>query len=191
MRTIENLNSLLPGMGPEDGLIDMLRYFEMGTTFLELNTNYGEWDFKRVMGENLGQAVILCGITCMWFDYSTPSNIVFGFVAASVGIPLEESFAAGGYLELTNEDGQPGPFWPNLFENEEDANAVQLGYHLFETYGHDLTLQAFQNELSVDVMGSLQGPPGNSPIPYSPYSQPNSYNAGSFDCTAQRGCYAR
>src|SRR5690606_30192065 len=58
------------------------------SAFLSLNHENAKWNIKIPIQEELGDAVILCGTkSCGWFDYSTPGNIHFGFMAAAAGIP--------------------------------------------------------------------------------------------------------
>src|SRR5690606_30772353 len=101
-----------------------------------------------------------CGLDgCGWFDYSTPGNIHFGFIAAAVGtISKGLSQTAGGFLEILEGTAQ-WENWRTSFEDPRDWAAVQFGYQLYETYGSDMTLNEFQQALTIDVRNSFQSPP--------------------------------
>lgn len=149
--------------------------------FYELNKGYGKWDIKRNIRRNIGEGVILCGTeNCGWFDYSTPGNIHFGFIAGRMNVPKPLSQAAGGYLEVKEGTANINN-WRTLFEDPQDWAAVQFGYNLYKTYGSDITLREFQEALTTDVMDRLEPPPENYPIPGPPISQPNRYAVGAFN----------
>ena len=164
---------------------------ELGTTFYNLNTGYGQWDVKREIEEIIGQGVTLCsGNTCRWVDYSVPGNILFGYVAASVGITPDVARQAGGLLEI--KEGTA--IWANRsndFEDPYDSAAVNFGFQLYETYGSDITEEEFTAALTIDILDSFQPIPDTFTPPSSPIPQSNFYSADAFDCFPQNGCTPR
>jgi len=161
--------------------------------FFELNSETGIWNFKIAMSEQIGGAVSLCGATnCGWFDYSTPGNIHFGFVAAAAGIPMDLSQDAGGLLQFKDGftgDGEWQKEWSETTSGEDprDWAAVQFGYYLYQKYGANMTSAQFRSELTTDVMSTLQEPDwygatGNPvEVPGPPTSQENQYQYGQFN----------
>lgn len=160
---------------------------EASTTFLDLNTKFGEWDVKREM-EVLGEGITLCSSdACRWVDYSVPGNILYGYVAASVGMPEDFSRIAGGILEILEGNFNPA-FADNAFENPYDSIAVGFGYDLFEEYGPDITNSEFSAALTTDILVLFQPPPDTFSPPGPAQSQENSYSVQRFDCLASRDC---
>ncbi|NJN55699.1 MAG: hypothetical protein HC804_13685 [Anaerolineae bacterium] len=163
MRLIVNLPRYhLPTNGPTlfPGYTASAVYIsQLAGPFYQLNKGFGRWDVKRRIEDEIGPAVILCGSSsCDWFDYSTPGNILYGFTAASVGIPVKVSEWAGGALEI-KEGTVDWSNWQTSFEDPQDLAAVQFGNYLFETYGPDITVAEFQEAFTVDVQMQLQKPP--------------------------------
>ena len=86
------------------------------------------------MNDFLGEGLVLCGdAQCGWYDYSVPGNILYGFAAASVGVPLHYSLLAGGALEIKEGTAQLDNFY-TLFEDPHDFAAVSFGYYLYGKY---------------------------------------------------------
>ena len=163
---------------------------ELVTTFNTLNTRYGQWDVKREIKDQLREGIILCsGATCRWVDYSTPGNILYGFVAASAGVGEDLSRLAGGTLELIEGEAE----WDNRgnsFEDPFDSAAVNFGYQLFEDFGPNMTNEEFFSALTVDILESFQPPPEGF-VPHFPAGpQSNNYSVGAFDCFPENGCIA-
>lgn len=152
--------------------------------FYENNTGWGLWDIKREMEVRIGKGIVMCGIDgCRWFDYSTPGNIHYGYLAAASGVPIELSMAAGGFLEVRDETAK-WKNWDYLFEDPQDYAGVEFGYYLYETFGDDLTVEEFYNALTTDVMDALQPAPRDFKPPHIAQMQNNSYSPGAFSITA-------
>lgn len=162
------------------------------SAFLSLNHENAKWNIKTPIQEELGDAVILCGTkSCGWFDYSTPGNIHFGFMAAAAGIPRGVSQGAGGAIQSAEAlfgDAEWHREWSKtLFEDPRDWAAVEFGYYLYEKYGAGMTVEQFQSELTLDVMSTFQEPdwygmngdPVHVPGPAVP--QENHFPSGFFD----------
>lgn len=120
--------------------------------FYNLNCTGCVYDMKQTIRTEKGRMIMLCGSSeCDWFDYSTPENIHYGYLAASAGIPQVTSDIAGGILETVTffEEGIHSGSFRYWGENAEDAIAVRLGYALFDAFGDDLTVAEFQAGLDV------------------------------------------
>lgn len=156
---------------------------ELGGTFYELNKGFGLWDIKRNMRRTIGVGVVLCGEDgCSWFDYSTPGNILFGFTAASVGVPEEFSMAAGGLLEI-REGAARIENYATLFEDPQDAAAVHFGYHLYFRYGSKIGQEHFKASFTKEVQKHMQQPPVGFVPPGPALPQKNRYPVGAFNYT--------
>lgn len=118
-----------------------------------------KYDIKLKMKTLFKGAVALCGNQkCVWVDYSTPGNILFGYISAGRGINQKISWAAGGLLESLDTGKINWEFLDSWFDNPDDKAAVDFGYHLFEKYGLDLSWETFQSELTPTVLDSFQKP---------------------------------
>ena len=150
--------------------------------FLELNGDYGRWDIKRNIQRDIAVGIILCGSDgCGWFDYSTPGNIHYGFIAAATGVPENLSMLAGGYLQVFKDRQFEWNWWSTAFEDPQDFAAVQFGYNLYETYGTEMTLDDFQTALTADIRDTFQPPIPAFQIPGPAQPQANWYPPRAFN----------
>jgi hypothetical protein len=163
------------------GTVPIFNFSRMLAEFYRLNGPNGVWNMKVKMERDIGPAIVLCGSSgCDWFDYSTPGNIHYGFIAAAAGVSSELSMVAGGLLQLAEGESDPS-WWRTAFEDPRDLAAVNLGYHLYESYGTGLTVEQFQTALTTEIMQTFQPPP--SPISEPALPQRNRYPLGYFDLT--------
>ncbi len=147
--------------------------------FLSLNTNDGRWNFKEQTKVLLGEMVVLCGTKeCGWFDYSTPGNIHYGFMAAAAGIKEEASQVAAGTLEALDGNWHGLTYWN---EHPEDWAAVELGYLLYDAFGVDMTV--LQLQIGLDIYwDQLQQPDSRLLKPADGIFPPETpYSLGTFD----------
>jgi hypothetical protein len=145
-------------------------------THFKLFGDYGKYDIKRIMLDYIGPAVILCGgATCKWVDYSTPGNIMYGYLSASRGVPQSVSWLAAGILEYRNALRYDEPYtgtWNAWGDNPGDKSAVDFGYALYQEYSDNINLEDFQISLTEAILNTFQLP---SVIPYKPaYRAPGS-----------------
>ncbi len=170
----------------------------VGFYFLEATGKV--WDIKRGIDNVLGtKSIVLCGAgkNCDWFDYSTPGNIHFGYIAGLAKIDHFIAAVAGGKLEqddIKEELAKKGiPYdslacfkgnilSPDKCDNPQDQAAVDFGYDLAKRYGSagisDVQLRA---ELEMHGMGNFQRAPAGFPPPYYPYPQKNYFPADYFN----------
>jgi hypothetical protein len=129
------------------------------TQFLELEGPYAEWDIKQKILKDLGPGIILCGEACDWYDYSTPGNIHFGYVAGLAGVNHEIAAAAGGLEELRDNwsQGKPHPYCP-WCDNPQDQAAVDFGYYLAGKYPNGIAVADLRKELTVSWTSQFQRP---------------------------------
>ena len=128
--------------------------------------------------------VVLCGATCQWFDYSTPGNIHFGYVAYRAKIDQGIAAVAGGVLDKWDQIKLDHRL-PDLYclpsgsilpcDDPQDQAAVDFGYVLAKKYPGGLTEANLSNELTVSVMAKLQHPKVGIPFPHPAYSEYNDY----------------
>ncbi|MBV6396392.1 MAG: hypothetical protein HFACDABA_01990 [Anaerolineales bacterium] len=156
---------------------------------LRLFGNGGRYDIKIKMNMEFGGDVTLCGpLFCQKVDYSTPGNILFGFLSAARGMPQGVSWLAGGILEnydsLKKEMKVHPEYAGSLFDNPGDKAAVDFGYWLFKTYGAAITMKEFRDALTTRL-DSFQ--PSSAPQPgymswpiISPQLAPTAYPYGYF-----------
>ena len=141
-------------------------------THLKLFGDYGKYDIKRSMLNNMGDAVVLCGSwTCKWVDYSAPGNIMYGYLSASRGVPNYVSWVAAGLLEAKNAYQDQTPYSGELSswgDNPGDKAAVDFGYKLYEKYPDGITLEDFQSELTPQILEMFQSPAITPNIPARP-----------------------
>jgi hypothetical protein len=178
-----------PGKKPAVTLPVMLWANELFGDFFSLNTGGGRWDIKLEMQEEFrigpgkeDSAHILCSNSgaCRWVDYSTAGNILYGFTAASVGVPGWMSTLAGGLLEVRDGTAK-GENLMNMFEDPYDSNAVNFGYDLYKNSGGKVTEKIFRNMLTDEILNSFQPPNEGFSPPFEPNHQPNQYPADRFD----------
>ncbi|VAW30617.1 hypothetical protein MNBD_CHLOROFLEXI01-2106, partial [hydrothermal vent metagenome] len=171
-------------MNGTTGIMPDTRFLEvLAGPFYELNKGFGLWDIKRKMKTAIGEGITLCGLDgCGWFDYSTPGNIHFGFIAAATDIPKGLSLFAGGALEI-KEGSAIVSNWQTLFEDPRDWAAVQFGYQLYETYGSDMVLNEFQTALTADIRATFQ--PSPISVPSQALAQRNGFSPGAFNYQGQ------
>ena len=158
------------------------------TTFKTLNTGEGKWDIKIPMKKRFRSggpddaAITLCSNSgeCRWVDYSTPCNILYGYTAASVGVPRWLSKLAGGLLEFREGTAKKENLY-NLLEDPYDTVAVEFGYDLFDQHGDDILENEFREDLTDNVLEALQPPPEGFQEPGTPIAQNNQYSADEFD----------
>jgi hypothetical protein len=162
---------------------------ELFGNFRTLNTGGGRWDIKLEMKKEFrtgpgeeDAAHVLCSNsgTCLWVDYSTAGNILYGVTAADVGVPRWMSKLAGGALELRDGTAKVENLW-NWLEDPYDTKAVEFGYDLYESTGGNITEEAFRNALTDEVLSSLQSPPEGFAPPFEAQPQPNTYPSDRFD----------
>ena len=129
------------------------------TQFLELEGTQKEWDIKQKIKADLGPDVILCGEVCDWYDYSTPGNIHFGYVAGRAGIDHGIAAAAGGLEELKDRwsEGKPHPYCP-ICDDPQDQAAVDFGYYLAGKYPAGISAADLRKELTVSWTNQFQRP---------------------------------
>jgi hypothetical protein len=140
--------------------------------------NNARYDIKKNMQEMIGDEVVLCGIDgCAWVDYSTPGNILYGYLSGERGIPQGISLVAAGARQIL--DGESKWEWyKTLGEDPRDKAAVDFGYSLYQKYPEGITTEQFQAELTQSVLQSFQPPdimPASTPLP-----QENMYPPGIF-----------
>jgi hypothetical protein len=168
--------------------------------FYFLESSEKVWDIKVGIKRVLKtESIVLCGAgeNCDWFDYSTPGNIHFGYVAGLAKIDHFIAAVAGGALEQRDikkqlaEKGIPydalacfkgNIFSPGTCDNPQDQAAVDFGYDLAKRYGSsgisDVQLRA---HLEIDGMKNFQRAPAGFPPPYHPHPQKNIYPADYFN----------
>jgi hypothetical protein len=153
---------------------------------LKLFGNYGRYDIKRKMLAIYEGAVVLCGERgCTWVDYSTPGNIMYGYLSAARGVDQRVSWVAGGALEFVDwvGDGRKNdlPYTGKASawgDNPGDKAAVDFGYSLYEMYPNGFALADFQTALTVEILTTFQSP---STVPsMNPSPQTNMYPQGYF-----------
>lgn len=148
-----------------------------------------QWDIKIEMKAQLGPDVVIGG---MWFEYSTPGNIAYGFLGAAMGFSKAEiAIGAGGAQAYDYGRGcggdtpceigpiaanprpigrtGPGPMLPDIWplgDTVDDAYAVRLGYELYGTTGGRATVSALTVAISARAHGmalrSLSTPAENA-----------------------------
>lgn len=161
--------------------------------FNDLEASFKEWDIKRNIQRDLGDGIILCGETCDWYDYSTPGNIHFGYVAGRAGIDHEIAAVAGGLLEQWDLFVQEGKInlgycnWTFKCDSPQDQAAVDFGYALAEKYSTGITPEDLKKELTVDKTNQFQRPISryfHPPFPAHP--QQTSYGPDDFNWTQSK-----
>lgn len=144
---------------------------------------------------NIGEDVVLCGSSgCGWYDFSTPGNIHFGYVAYFANVPRDPAAIAGGLAQFYSELHELGldcigSVWQNYRERMDpsslwgddprDQAGVDLGYRLARDYGDDVSEAELKQALSGSVATSLQRsifPPSRPAVP-----QPNIYGPDYFN----------
>ena len=157
------------------------------TQFLGLEGPYAEWDIKQKILQELRQGVILCGEVCDWYDYSTPGNIHFGYMAGLAGINHDIAAVAGGAEEQKDLVSEGKGLHPEYCkglacDNPQDQAAVDFGYSLAGKYPNGITAADLRKELTVSWTSQFQRPIDPSfqpPYPASPginYYGPNHFN---------------
>lgn len=128
------------------------------------------WDFKHKINDYLGPGITLCSTTGCDpnIEFSVPGNIHFGFVSREAGYSGVVTHIGAGYAEIDDPVHRKDPSDPdyrpydgkfglavgmlglslNVGDNPLDHQAVQFGIHLYNSYGHGLTLGQFRQELS-------------------------------------------
>jgi hypothetical protein len=158
--------------------------------FNELEGGDKEWDIKVKIKRDLREGVVLCGATCEWFDYSTPGNIHFGYVAYRANIDHGVAAIAGGALEQKDSIWNQNRIYPEYCQqnasilycdNPEDQAAVDFGYDLAEKYPNGLTEIDLRSELTASVMAKFQHPKFGIVFPHPAYSEFNDYSADHFN----------
>jgi len=152
------------------------RFFPYYPSHLNMFGDYGKYDIKRKMLNTIGPAVILCGGGgCRWVDYSTPGNIMYGYLSASREVQQPISWIAAGVLEYINSIEESHPYTGEISswgDNPGDKAAVDFGYDLYEQYPNGITLEDFQIALSQEILNTFQSP---SIVPSEPaYPAPDS-----------------
>jgi RHS repeat-associated protein len=169
------------------------RFLVAYAKFYNLEGPWKVWDVKRKIQIELGNGIILCGATCDWFDYSTPGNIHFGFVAYRAKINQAVAAIAGGALEQLDAAIKERRLYPEycsqnaskLFcDNPGDQAAVDFGYMLAEKYQGTPTIteKILRSELTPFWMSKFQRPPAGfkSPFPAA-LDIRNDYSADHFN----------
>jgi len=167
--------------------------------FYNLEASKKEWDIKVNINVNLGKNIVLCGtgINCGWFDYSTPGNIHFGYIAGLAKIDHFVSAVAGGVLEQSdlkdaadNAGVSYNPlkcFTQNAIDkcdNPQDQAAVDFGYKLSKNpkYKNGISDQELRYELQLNGMGNFQTNPHRyDEYWWQVYPEVNHYGADEFN----------
>ena len=162
--------------------------------FRELEGSGKVWDIKLGILEKLNaKNIVLCGtgINCRWFDYSTPGNIHFGYVAGKAKIDQFIAAIAGGILEqqdLHNQDLPLEPLYcfqnafPGMCDNPQDQAAVDFGYELAKKYPTGISDADLRRELQINGMGNFQtNPHGYEEYWWQVYPETNHYSADEFN----------
>ncbi|HRJ57452.1 MAG TPA: polymorphic toxin type 44 domain-containing protein [Anaerolineales bacterium] len=169
--------------------------------FNELEGKGKVWDIKINIRRELDKNIVLCGtgINCKWFDYSTPGNIHFGYIAGLAKIDHYIAAIAGGWAEQTdlqNDAEKEGRLfdWKDCFktnfpkldacDNPQDQAAVDFGYALAKNpkYKNGISDQEIRNELQANGMNNFQTNPHRyDEYWYQVYPQQNHYGADHFN----------
>ncbi len=161
----------------------LFRFIGAYWDFYNLEGGNQEWDIKVKIQEDLGDGIVLCGTTCDWFDYSTPGNIHFGYVAYRAKIDQGIAAIAGGVLKSWGQfkdshslpDMQCFQIDARNCDDPDDQAAVDFGYYLAKKYSGGLSEANLRAELTASVMANLQHPPAGFPAPHPAYSEYNDY----------------
>ncbi len=148
--------------------------------FYNLEGPWKVWDIKRKIFKELGYGIVLCGATCDWFDYSTPGNIHFGFIAYRSKIHQGVAAVAGGVLEQLDAALKEHKLYPEYCsqnasklycDNPGDQAAVDFGYMLAEKYKNTPTITEtiLRSELTPFWMSKFQRPPSGFIPPHPAY----------------------
>src|SRR5690606_21633836 len=146
--------------------------------FNELEGKKRIWDIKINIQRELGNNIVLCGtgINCHWFDYSTPGNIHFGYIAGLAKIDHYIAAIAGGWAEQTDlqdkaEESGILYDWKDCFkanfpvldacDTPQDQAAVDFGFELAKKtkYRNGITDQQLRKELQANGMANFQQNP--------------------------------
>jgi RHS repeat-associated protein len=161
--------------------------------FNELEGDEKEWDIKIKIQRELGKNIVLCGtgINCHWFDYSTPGNIHFGYIAGLAKIDQFVAAIAGGALEQKDLHDKGLPLeplycfrnaFPGLCDNPQDQAAVDFGYELAKKYRTGISDAELRRELQINGMGNFQTNPHNyDEYWWQVYPETNHYGADAFN----------
>ena len=161
--------------------------------FYNLEGGHKEWDVKIKTLAELKEGIILCGVICDWFDYSTPGNIHFGFIAYRAKIHQGVAAVAGGALEQWDAIKKEHRIYPEYCsqnasilycDNPQDQAAVDFGYMLAEKYSTTPTIteKMLKSELTAFWMSKFQRPPAGFIPPHPAYPDlRNDYSADHFN----------
>jgi RHS repeat-associated protein len=161
--------------------------------FRELEASGKVWDIKINIRRELDENIVLCGtgINCHWFDYSTPGNIHFGYVAGKAKIDQFVAAIAGGILEQQDllKKGLPlEPLYcfqnafPGMCDNPQDQAAVDFGYELAKKYAAGISDADLRRELQINGMGNFQTNPHRyDEYWWQVYPETNHYGADAFN----------
>ena len=189
-------NPLLIGAGVIGDIGAYNAYQSAGKQFSNLVADHRPWDFKHKIERDLGPGITLCA---HWrcdgtVEYSVPGNVHFGFVAREAGYAPNIVHLGAGHAEITDPSHDPkSPYFKerynplgkfsarltreglvlNLGDDPQDHWAVQFGMRLYDKYanGRNLTYLAFQQELSIGIIGFAKRAPRSSPVDESIASQ--------------------
>jgi hypothetical protein len=182
-------NPLLIGAGVIGDIGAYNAYQSARKQFSDLVADRQHWDFKHKIERDLGPGITLCS---NWrcggdVEYSVPGNVHFGFVAREAGYAPNIVHLGAGYAEITDPSHDPKspyfkePYTPfgkfsarltrdglvlNLGDDPQDHWAVQFGMRLYDKYanGRNLTYLAFQQELSIGLIGFARRAPHPRPV---------------------------
>lgn len=155
--------------------------------WIPLVRDRAKWDFKHEILVTMGDTIQLCHTECEWLDYSTPGNIGFGYVGTAVGFSWPELHGGAGKAEAEDpahlDERNLGDYyinrewWRSLFDDPQDAAAIEFGIDLYERFGTNITLDNFRT-----VLASYIGRMARREAPNTQYSNPRwPYKAGEFN----------
>jgi hypothetical protein len=179
------------------GAFGLVQFTAAYFAFNQLEGKGKVWDIKIEMRRRLGENIVLCGtgINCDWFDYSTPGNIHFGYIAGLAKIDYYIAAIAGGFAEQTDLQDQGVLYdWKDCFkenfphldacDNPQDQAAVDFGFKLAKDprYRNGITDAELRQELQANGMSNFQrNAHAYDEYWYQVYPQVNKYGADDFN----------
>ncbi|MDT8306750.1 MAG: polymorphic toxin type 44 domain-containing protein [Anaerolineae bacterium] len=152
-------------------------------SFNELVKDGAPLDVKDKILRELGTTIQLGGV---WFEYSTPGNILFGYYGSAWGFAPVELHAGAGFAQLQDYcRSRETPLGPVslLFDTADDYYAIEFGIELYyEGYATDriVTISEFTSLLisyeNLSKMALRSAPLSDAFNPNWPYWQGYFYN---------------
>jgi RHS repeat-associated protein len=130
---------------------------------LDVEMTREEWDIKQKM-RDVSTGIVLCGQTCDYYNYSTPGNIQFGYVAGLAGIDKTIGDGVGGVLNQKDRLNEgKGIDWNCFFcDDPADQAAVDFGYYLAKNYPNGINREEFAYEFAHSPLTvQFQKPPSD------------------------------